>query len=945
MKKLYFLLCLLVITATGFSQTNEPFNYTPDAALGLSAQSGAAWLTTNSGDSILITAGSLNYSGLAASTGNKVEWTGSGTDYFRLVFSAGQTAGTVYASFLLNVTSMANVTAATGDYFAGYTQGSSSSQIGSAVWIKQGATATEFNIGISTRSNSVVNYSTQALTVGTTYLIVIGYQFNPSTQDDVAMLWLNPTSLGGTAPAPDLTSVPVTGTSADMVDVKRFLLRQGSSTLNPSLQFDELRVALDWATVTPTGAAASGTLSASSLTGFGNACINTTAGPNSFTITGSNLSTADVTVGPLAGYTFSTTSGGTYTNSLTLTQPGGSYSQQVFVKFNPTAAQSYNGNIPVSGGGATAINVAATGTGENVTVSAPTPATQTVCTGGAGAISVTASGGTSYSYQWYSNATNSNTGGALISGATSNTYTPPSASTGTTYYYVVVTPAGSSCGLVTSSTATVTVNSSPNATISYSGSPYCSNAGSATVTQTGTTGGTYTSTTGLAINSATGDITTGASTPGTYTVTYTVPASGGCTLFTTTTSVTINAAPSATISYSGSPYCSTAGSATVTQTGTTGGTYSSTSGLTINSTTGAINVSTSTPGTYTVTYTVPAGNGCATYTTTAPVTITATPNASISYTGSPYCTNAGSANVTQTGTTGGIYSAPAGLSINSATGSITTSASTAGTYTVTYTVAAAGGCTVYTTTAPVTITTAPSATISYPGTPFCSNASSGGSVTQTGTNGGTYSSTTGLNINTTTGAVNIGASTPGTYTVTYTVPAGNGCVQYQTTAPITINATPATPTITAVGTTQLQSSSATGNQWYLNNVLQAAFTTQTITPIQSGNYTVIVTTNGCSSASSAAFNFVLTAINIVNLDNSITVAPNPVQSKMNIRVNGVTGTMSVRILTTSGVEKARFVKMSGSRAIDMSGYAPGIYVVEITNERTGEKVQKKVVKM
>ena len=128
-------------------------------------------------------------------------------------------------------------------------------------------------------------------------------------------------------------------------------------------------------------AATTPTITASSLASFGNVCVNTTAGPNNFTINGSNLTTADVTVGPLAGYTFATTSGGTYTPSLTLTQPGGTFTQQVFVRFTPTAIQSYNGNIAVAGGGVTAaINVVATGSGDN---SAPA-----VTTGAASAITI-----------------------------------------------------------------------------------------------------------------------------------------------------------------------------------------------------------------------------------------------------------------------------------------------------------------------------------------------------------------------------------------------------------------------------------------------------------------------------------------------------------------------------------------------------------------------------
>ena len=62
----------------------------------------------------------------------------------------------------------------------------------------------------------------------------------------------------------------------------------------------------------------------------------------------------------------------------------------------------------------------------------------------------------------------------------------------------------------------------PDATINYPGSPYCSSSGTASVTLTGTTGGTFSYTSGLVIGSNTGDIDLGSSTPGTYTVTYTI---------------------------------------------------------------------------------------------------------------------------------------------------------------------------------------------------------------------------------------------------------------------------------------------------------------------------------------------------------------------------------------------------------------------------------------
>ncbi len=115
------------------------------------------------------------------------------------------------------------------------------------------------------------------------------------------------------------------------------------------------------------------TITAGTLTSFGTSnCINLTAGPNSFTVTGSAL-TGDLTVGALTGFTYCGTSGGTYASTLTLTAGTcGAISTTVYVKFTPTAVLSYNGNIAVSGGGATSVNVAAVGSGVNTAAIATT---------------------------------------------------------------------------------------------------------------------------------------------------------------------------------------------------------------------------------------------------------------------------------------------------------------------------------------------------------------------------------------------------------------------------------------------------------------------------------------------------------------------------------------------------------------------------------------------
>ncbi len=283
-------------------------------------------------------------------------------------------------------------------------------------------------------------------------------------------------------------------------------------------------------------------------------------------------------------------------------------------------------------------------------------------------------------------------------------------------------------------TTPIAITAIPTATITYAGSPFCtslSTAQAVTLNGTGTyTGGTYTSTpAGLSINSTTGAIIPSTSTPGNYVVTYTTLTSGGCASIQTTTNVTITAIPTATIVYASSPFCTTLNTAqAVTLNGTlayTGGAFTSTTGLTINASTGDITPNTSTPGNYVVTYSTLAAGGCPSVPVTTNVVITATPTATITYAGSPFCASLSTAQaVTLNGTasfSGGTFtSTPAGLSINSTTGAITPSTSAPGNYVVTYTIVASGGCSQVTATTTIEIKPVPVATAIQSANTICS---------------------------------------------------------------------------------------------------------------------------------------------------------------------------------------------------------------------------------
>jgi gliding motility-associated-like protein len=432
-------------------------------------------------------------------------------------------------------------------------------------------------------------------------------------------------------------------------------------------------------------------------------------------------------------------------------------------------------------------------------------------------------------------------------------------STPGTYTVTNTIAAAGNCQAVTA-TASVTINATPVATFAYAG-PYCVN-GVANPSPTfsgGGVAGAFSSTVGLSINATTGLITLSTSTAGTYTVTNTVTTNGCVT--SATASVTINTTPVATFAYAG-PYCvNGATDPSPTFSGGVAGTFSSTAGLSINATTGLITLASSTPGTYTVTNTIAAAGSCQAVSATASVTINAAPVATFAYAG-PYCVN-GAANPTPTFSGGGVagtFSSSAGLSINATTGLITLSTSTAGTYTITNTIAASGSCQAVTATASVTITTAPVATFAYSG-PYCVNGATNPSPTFSGGGvAGTFSSTAGLSIDATTGLITLTTSAAGIYTVTNTIAAAGNCQAVTATASVTITTAPVatfayagpycvngatnpTPTFSGGGVAGTFSSTA-------GLSINASTGLITLSSSTAGTYTVTntVTTNGCTTS-------------------------------------------------------------------------------------------------
>lgn len=296
------------------------------------------------------------------------------------------------------------------------------------------------------------------------------------------------------------------------------------------------------------------------------------------------------------------------------------------------------------------------------------------------------------------------TGSTLVWYATANggtpAYTAPTpvtTATGTTIYYVSQQNAQGCEGARAAIAVTINPLITPETDFTLPASA-CELGGSVIPTPvTGyVSGGTYTAGAGLSIDPSTGVIDLSESTPGEYTVTYTIPADAANCIVEASSqaTITITAAAAPITGFSYTDVCGNAANQVpVTATGfTAGGTFTSTTGLDINAATGEINVANSTPGSYIITYTLaenPAACAAAT-SSTASIVITAvySPVAEFNYDDN-YCYGQGTVTPSYAAdyTIGGAYTATNGLVIDASTGAVNVDTAAPGVYTVTYTIA------------------------------------------------------------------------------------------------------------------------------------------------------------------------------------------------------------------------------------------------------------------
>jgi len=332
-----------------------------------------------------------------------------------------------------------------------------------------------------------------------------------------------------------------------------------------------------------------------------------------------------------------------------------------------------------------------------------------------------------------------------------------------------------------STTFTLMINQTEDASFSYAGSHFCQNDANPTPTILGTSGGTFTGPSEIVFGANPGEIDVAASVVGgPYWVIYTTP---GATCPTSdSVEVYIETAPNPNFSYAQSTYCANETDPIPTISGLAGGTFSANAGLVINPTTGEIDLSASTTGTYTVQYLV--SNTYCSSSSTFNLTINTIEDASFSYAIQHFCKNEANPLPIITGTTGGTFSGASGVVVSSS-GEIDVASSTVGgPYWVVYTTP--GSICPVSDSVQVYIEQVPDPSFGYTEATFCNNEANPVPVIS-GSTGGTFSASSGLVIDPTTGEIDLSSSTVGgPYTVQYLV--ANAYCSDSTTFDITINA-------------------------------------------------------------------------------------------------------------------------------------------------------------
>jgi hypothetical protein len=361
MKKIYprtiilFLFLLLLGTEGVKGQLlTEQFEYGASNGA-LTTVSGGNWVEHSAGTQQVNydASGSLSL-GTYPTSGGKATFTTTGQDVNR-AWATPVTSGTLYVSFLVNITSAQ----ATGDYFFHTGPNPIGTTFNNRVFARLSGGNLQF--GIQKGSATPATYGTTNFSTGTTYLIVVKYQFNSATtSDDVSSIFVFSTNAPATEPG---TPEASNSAGTDPTSFQTIAIRQGTAANAPAGEIDYIRVGTTWAEVT-SAATPTITVTPATLSGFTTTVGSPSASQN-YSLSGSNLTPAsdNITVTAPTDYEVSTDNT-TFSGSVSVPYSGGTLSATtIYVRIAASApAGSPSGNVSNAGGGATTQDVAVSGT-------------------------------------------------------------------------------------------------------------------------------------------------------------------------------------------------------------------------------------------------------------------------------------------------------------------------------------------------------------------------------------------------------------------------------------------------------------------------------------------------------------------------------------------------------------------------------------------------------
>jgi len=209
----------------------EDFNYSVGALL-----TNNCWSAHSGSGGIAVASASISYPGyLSSNVGNEISLNSTSEDDNRTI--SPQTSGTIYASFLVNV----SATNTTGDYFFHLGQTTIGSAFRGRIYAKIDASN---NLAFGIAQSGTATYTSLIYSLNTTYLIVLKYEIINGPNNDKASICVDPPLNAAIPSSGWITNADASGT--DLSEVGTVALRQGGTV---GALLDGIRISTTWSDI------------------------------------------------------------------------------------------------------------------------------------------------------------------------------------------------------------------------------------------------------------------------------------------------------------------------------------------------------------------------------------------------------------------------------------------------------------------------------------------------------------------------------------------------------------------------------------------------------------------------------------------------------------------------------------------------------------------------